>query len=161
MLSSLSSVFLWDHYCTAQPPLDFLLLPGKEIAEGIVGEANLHLFAEVKGYGETAQTTGGEIWRETWWTLKFVFHIHTKWLQTCWGNISAKNYYFKQNHSVSLARYQHHLPIQPHQFHGEGGKKHHLPTVTAVLGKEQTVLEEASEEDGVETYEEDAKGMGH
>lgn len=41
------------------------------------------------------------------------------------------------------------------------GKKHYLPTVTAVLGKEQTVLEEVSEEGGVYGYEEDAKGMGH
>mgnify|MGYP001852178383 CR=1 FL=1 len=32
--------------------------------------------------------------------------------------------------------------------------------MTAVLGKEQTVLEEASEEGGVETDEEGAKGMG-
>lgn len=73
----------------------------------------------------------------------------------------CKTYYFKQNHSVSSVSYQHYLPIQPHQFYGEWGKKHYLPTVTAVLGKERIVLEEASEEGGVERYEEDAKGMGH
>lgn len=53
------------------------------------------------------------------------------------------------------------MSIRPHQFYGEGGKKNYLPTVTDVLGKEQIVLVEASEECGVERYEEDAKGMGH
>lgn len=33
--------------------------------------------------------------------------------------------------------------------------------MTAVLGKEQTVLEEASEEGDAETDEVGAKGMGH
>lgn len=36
-----------------------------------------------------------------------------------------------------------------HQFYWEQGKKHYLPIVTAVLGKEQIVLEEVSEEGGV------------
>lgn len=36
-----------------------------------------------------------------------------------------------------------------HQFYSECGKKHYLPTVTAVLGKEQIVPEEVSEEGGV------------
>lgn len=57
--------------------------------------------------------------------------------------------------------YEYYLPIQPHQYYREGVKKHYLPTVTAVLGKERIVLEEASEEGDVERYEEDAKGMGH
>lgn len=62
---------------------------------------------------------------------------------------------------MSSIRCQHYLPIQPHQFYGEGSKKQYLPTVTAVLGKERIVLEEVSEEGGEERYEEDAKGMGH
>jgi len=47
----LSSLFvkLFSETTTAQPPLDSPLPLGKEIPEGILGEANTHLFDRSKG----------------------------------------------------------------------------------------------------------------
>lgn len=91
---------------------------------------------EVKTYGETTQTMMKSEAKH--WISEVFLHLFQ---QPSGYNLEENPCFLNQ---VSV------LCTHPaHQFYWEWGKKHYLPTVTAVLGKEQIVLEEVSEEGGV------------